>query len=53
MARQKERSKTLEQLKEDQDKARNDLQNLETTLVMTRGVFQYLAQEIKKLEESG
>lgn len=42
--------KTLEQLKEDREKATRDLQSLQQQLVMVQGVMAYLGQEIRKLE---
>jgi len=53
MEKTKQSGKSLNQLKEDREKAIRDLQNTNNQLVMLQGVIAYLNQEIKKLEERG
>ena len=47
----KKKVKTLAQLKEDRDKAQQDLQSLQQNLIMVQGVIRYLNMEIGKLEK--
>jgi len=47
----KNKVKTLAQLKEDRDKAQQDLQSLQQNLIMVQGVLRYLTQEISKLDK--
>ncbi len=47
----KNKVKTLAQLKEDRDKAQQDLQALQQNLIMVQGVLRYLTQEISKLDK--
>ncbi|KKN11729.1 hypothetical protein LCGC14_1023570 [marine sediment metagenome] len=50
MAKDKQKGKTLSQLKEDREKAIRDLQSTNNQLVMLQGVIAYLNQEIKAIE---
>ncbi len=47
----KNKVKTLAQLKEDRDKAQQDLKALQQNLIMVQGVLRYLTQEISKLDK--
>ena len=49
----KTKVKTLAQLKEDREKAGQDLNKLQTNLVMVQGVIAYLSNEIDKMEQGG
>jgi len=53
MSKTNKKVKTLAQLKEDRDKAGQDLQRFQQNLIMVQGIITYLNNEIAKMEQGG